>query len=160
VVAIEDGHVTVLRDGAITREALAEIVEVHDISDERDRTASPGHDVRHYSPRTPTVATTAPPTGSPAGDMIYAGYLDRPVDLPDRWRLEALGEHADLRSVGRNLYATLRRLDRDAPALIVVELTRADGIGRAIDDRLTRAASGLVFSDSATLADWIASRSP
>ena len=144
VVAVEKEHVVVLRDGAVTREALASIVEIRDVEHDADRAAAPGHDVRHYSPRTPTVATAVPPTTAPSGDVIYAGYGDRPVEVPDGWRFASLGNHADLEGVGHDLYDTLRRLDATAATLIVVELTGAGGIGRAIDDRLTRAASGFV----------------
>ncbi|MEM9466773.1 MAG: L-threonylcarbamoyladenylate synthase [Actinomycetota bacterium] len=156
VVAVHDEHVVVLRDGAVTREALADHVQVRTVADEAERTAAPGHDVRHYSPRTPTIATLAAPTDAPTGDVVYAGYADRPITLPRGWRFEGLGRRTELASVGHDLYDTLRRLDADAPSLIVVELTAADGIGRAIDDRLTRAASGQVAGDAAMLAEMIA----
>ena len=152
VVAVRADHVVVLRDGAVTREALAEHVELREIDDEADRNAAPGHDVRHYSPRTPTIATTVAPSDAPDGDVVYAGYADRPVALPDGWRFEPLGRHADLATVGHDLYDTLRRLDAEAPDAIVVELTSAAGVGRAIDDRLSRAASGVVTDDPASLS--------
>ncbi len=155
VVAIEHDHVVILREGAVTREALAGHVEVREIESDADRTAAPGHDVRHYSPHTPTIANATPPADAPAGDVVYAGYTDRPPILPAGWRFEPLGHHADLARVGHDLYDTLRRLDAVAPALIVVELTGADGIGRAIDDRLTRAASGIVTTTATALSDAV-----
>ena len=158
VVAIEHDHVVILREGAVTREALAGHVDVRDIQRDADRTAAPGHDVRHYSPRTPTIATAVPPTDAPAGDVVFAGYADRAPALPAGWRFEPLGHHADLPQVGHDLFDTLRRLDAVAPALIVVELTGADGIGRAIDDRLTRAASGIVATTATALSDAIHAR--
>jgi hypothetical protein len=36
----------------------------------------------------------------------------------------------------------MRSVDRAGPALIVAELSGRDGLGAAIDDRLTRAAGG------------------
>ena len=89
--------------------------------------------------------------GAPAGDVIYAGYADHPPALPQGWRFEPLGRRADLTTVGHDLYDALRRFDAAGPRLIVVELTGANGIGRAIDDRLTRAASGIVAASSADL---------
>ena len=99
-----------------------------------------------------------PPTDAPAGDVVFAGYADRAPALPAGWRFEPLGHHADLPQVGHDLFDTLRRLDAVAPALIVVELTGADGIGRAIDDRLTRAASGIVATTATALSDAIHAR--
>ena len=49
-----------------------------------------------------------------------------------------------------------RRLDAAAHELIVIELTSAAGLGRAIDDRLTRAASGIVTTTDIALARAVA----
>ena len=82
--------------------------------------------------------------------------LAQPIPtLPGTWTFEALGTRADLEAVGHALYDTLRRLDDLGPDLIVVELTGAAGIGRAIDDRLTRAASGVVTGDEASLRQTV-----
>ncbi len=156
VVTIDGDEVVILRHGAITREALAEHVLVRelDTADTATRATAPGHDVRHYSPRTPTIATAIAPDEALdglAGHVIYAGYDDATPTLPGGWTFEALGTRADLDAVGHALYDTLRRLDDLGPDLIVVELTGAAGIGRAIDDRLTRAASGVVVTSGATL---------
>ncbi|MCY7419040.1 MAG: hypothetical protein LH650_11180, partial [Chloroflexi bacterium] len=51
-----------------------------------------------------------------------------------------------------NLYDTLRRLD--APArndVLLVELTAVLGLGRAIDDRITRAAAGQILTATGQL---------
>lgn len=151
VVAVHDDHVVVLRHGAITGEQLAEHVDVRELhtDDVESRAAAPGHDVRHYSPRTPTVATTTPDLeDAPAGTgqkVTYLGYTDGPPNLPHGWTFVSLGSRSNLVGVGQRLYDTLRRLDDDDCDLIVVELSGASGIGRAIDDRLTRAASGTVI---------------
>lgn len=152
VVAVEDETAIVLRDGAITREALAAVVDLRNVDDDETRASAPGHDVRHYSPRTPTIATTGAPDDGPPGTIIYAGYTDREIWLPAGWRFASLGRRGDLAAVGHDLYDTLRRLDGESPDAIVVELSQAGGIGRAIDDRLTRAASGVVAHDAAALA--------
>ena len=63
-----------------------------------------------------------------------------------------MGASADLAAVAHDLYDALRRLDALAADLIVVELTGAEGLGRAIDDRLTRAASSVVAHSVDALA--------
>ncbi|MEM8706905.1 MAG: L-threonylcarbamoyladenylate synthase [Actinomycetota bacterium] len=162
VVSFDGDEVLILRHGAVTAETLARHVVVRDVerTDTEARAAAPGHDIRHYSPRTPAIATTAAPGGAPAGDVAYVGYRDRAVTLPEGWSFFPLGDHADLEGVARDLYANLRRLDAAAPALIVVELTGADGIGRAIDDRLGRAASGVVATTAEELAELVVGRLP
>lgn len=160
VITFDGDDAVILRHGAITAEALAHHVAVRDVerADTTARAAAPGHDVRHYSPRTPAIATTAPPGDARAGNIAYVSYRDREIPLPDGWWFFPLGDHADLETVARYLYANLRRLDAAAPDLIVIELTSADGIGRAIDDRLTRAASGVVAASADELAGLIADR--
>ena len=63
---------------------------------------------------------------------------------------------AEIEAVGHDLYFELRRIDVLTAAAIVVELTGAPGLGRAIDDRLTRAAGSTIASTSAELAKVIA----
>jgi len=146
VIGFDGDTVVVLRDGAITREQLASHAEVRSVGDDAtSRASAPGHDVRHYSPRTPTIATSvAPPPDAPTGRVVYAGYGDAPADLPEGWTWEGLGRRDDLAGVASRLYAVLRTVDAVGPDLLVIELTGATGLGRAIDDRLTRAAAGVV----------------
>ena len=159
VVAFDGDRAVVLRHGAVTLEQLAEIVPVRTLDDTSDDAAkaSPGHDQRHYSPRAPTVAAPAGVHPNPAGSwpsgVVHLGYEDRPPALPTGWSFVSLGRVSDLGAVAHDLYDSLRRLDQTSPTAIVVELTGADGLGRAIDDRLTRAAGSLVAHSPAQLAD-------
>ena len=63
----------------------------------------------------------------------------------------SLGSRAALDDVARELYGGLRRIDALPASLILLELTGGTGIGRAIDDRLTRAASSIVVTTPAEL---------
>ncbi len=158
VVTFDGDEAVVLRHGAITLEQLAEVVPTRSLDVDRgdEAKASPGHDDRHYSPRAHTIAVTAgvhAHTGAtwPA-DVVHLGYGDRRPSLPAGWDFVALGELSTLEGVAHDLYDTLRRVDESGPAAIVVELTGATGLGRAIDDRLTRAAGSVVADSSARLA--------
>ena len=167
VVTLDGADVTVLRHGAITVEQLAGVegIRIADDGTSVDSPASPGHEKRHYSPRTPTVAVRgnsidfASTPGLELGaatSVIYAGYSDREPELPSAWRFESLGSLASVEAVGHDLYFELRRIDALAATAIVVELTGTPGLGRAIDDRLTRAAGSTIASTSAELAKVIA----
>ena len=166
VVALDGADVTVLRHGAITVEQLASVAVIRIADDDTsvDAPAAPGHEKRHYSPRTPTVAVRGAlidfaempePDLGDEGSVIYAGYTDRRLVLPPTWRFESLGSLAELDAIGHDLYFELRRIDALAATTIVVELTGAPGLGRAIDDRLTRAAGSTIASTAAELATAI-----
>ena len=151
VVAFDGDQAIILRHGAVTAEQLAAVVPITDARDTSTQAAaSPGHDERHYSPGAPTLAVVAgfdPASGPTGTDVVYAGYTDRTPAIPDGWRFESLGHLGDLDTVAHDLYDGLRRIDDTRPSLILVELSGAAGIGRAIDDRLTRAGSSIVLTD-------------
>jgi len=160
VVAFDGDAAVVLRPGAVTVEELASHVEVRTAAT-GDAVASPGHDDRHYSPRTPTVTVAAgfdPSDVAAAAGAVHVGYTDRPPSLPPGWRFQALGSREDLEAVAHDLYDRLRRLDETAPPLILVELTGRPGLGRAIDDRLTRAGSSEVLTRPEQLRDYVGDR--
>ena len=167
VVAITADGAVVLRHGALPVEAIRAhcSVPVLDRDDAVATNASPGHDKRHYSPATPAIAVTPTAFGpdAPADaprSVVMAGYADRRPDLPDGWEFFDLGKLSDLDRVGHDLYANLRRLDEITPSLIVLELTGTGDLGRAIDDRLTRAASSVVATTPEELASAIESAVP
>lgn len=151
VVSFDGDTAIVLRHGAIPLEAIGAHVAVRAVDSAADAAlASPGHDERHYSPGTPTISVGAgfDPRDAEPGEVVYLGYDGDEPDLPAGWRFVALGSRDDLAVVAHGLYDALRRADAAAPARIVVELTGVDGLGRAIDDRLTRAGSSRVVAST------------
>ena len=65
--------------------------------------------------------------------------------VADRVIVENLGPSTDLQAVARRLFAAMRRLDARGVDVILARALQAQGIGRAIVDRLTRAAAGRVI---------------
>lgn len=166
VVREHDGRLEVLRHGAVTAEALTaavgDLVAVVDPRSDLDAGASvsPGRSVRHYAPEIETIAVD--PSLLAASDaaagladdrrVTYLGRGGRPSLLPPSVRFEALGDADDLVGVAWSLYDALRRLDAEgATDLLLIELTGASGLGRAIDDRIRRAASGRVAATALDL---------
>ena len=151
VVRVNGTVLEVLRHGALsTADILAAVPELTSAIDPpaRSSAASPGQLITHYSPTTGTVALRAGatlPSEFAAGSrrVVVLGY-DRPA-TSGLIETRSLGSRDDLDGVARTLYAKLRSADEAGADLIVVELTGADGIGRALDDRITRAASGVVI---------------
>jgi L-threonylcarbamoyladenylate synthase len=144
VVRLDGSRLVVLRHGAVTIDALAASVPAGVSIEETagEQSASPGRLLRHYSPTTRTWVSTGEGLLSATldGRVAYFGYRDRPRRLPPGWVGLVLGAAADLDGVGRELFALLRAADRHGYDHLVIELTGASGLGRAIDDRIRRAA--------------------
>jgi hypothetical protein len=78
----------------------------------------------------------------PAGPGTYLGYDETVPPMPEGWRFVPLGARDALGGVAARLYRVLRSVDDPAGGIIVAELSGRPGLGRAIDDRLIRAAEG------------------
>jgi L-threonylcarbamoyladenylate synthase len=128
---------TVLRPGAVTAGALAHVLGAPLISteaahDPRLPAPAPGMLRRHYAPGRPLRlnAFAAVP-----GEVLIGFGPEAPADCVNLSRAGDLGEAA------ANLFATLRALDRPEVAAIAVMPIPDQGLGRAINDRLIRAAA-------------------
>lgn len=140
----------ILRPGAITREAIAAALgrPVQSIGSRqhearrsrRTDTAqlAPGMLARHYSPRTAVVLHETMPRTRHAGEAYI--FLRRPVRKGGE-NVFWLDPRGNLRGVARQLFATLRQVDRRGFAKMHVELAPETGLGVAINDRLRRAAA-------------------
>ncbi|MEL6318990.1 MAG: Sua5 family C-terminal domain-containing protein, partial [Pseudomonadota bacterium] len=97
------------------------------------RPEAPGMLSSHYAPRARLRLRAAGPEPGEAWLAFAAPPLaGRPS--------ETLSEQGDLREAAARLFAALRRLDREAEAIAVAEIPER-GLGRAINDRLRRAAA-------------------
>ncbi|MCC6679308.1 MAG: threonylcarbamoyl-AMP synthase [Phycisphaeraceae bacterium] len=137
-------HPVVLRLGAITVEQLSDVLgrplEVRNSSDQPQTPGVPGAPgmlSRHYAPRTPLVLVERfeqPATGQRVGalslDQSPVGYTV----------IERLATAGDLVEAAANLFAAMRRLDEADLTRIEAILVPEQGLGRAINDRLRRAA--------------------
>jgi L-threonylcarbamoyladenylate synthase len=154
IVKLDDDGPRLLRPGIITAETLAERFGVAvetllpPVAPENDRVlVAPGMMREHYCPRTPLrlvapqddFAETVHPTrrvGRIAFSPLEKTAHDRYVVV------ETLSQSGDLSEVGRKLFAAIRQLDTSDVDLILVDGCEPTGIGRAIMDRLIRAAAG------------------
>lgn len=134
-----------LRPGGIALEDLEELlgeIETAPEVREGETPAAPGMLTKHYAPRTRVVvidsledlpanrAQSALLTLAPVSDADKAGFLT----------VETLSPTGDLREAATKFFATMRQLD-DAGAEQIVALRFPNrGLGRALNDRLERAA--------------------
>jgi L-threonylcarbamoyladenylate synthase len=122
---------------------------------------SPGLLEKHYSPRATLLffrGTTAAAGqrmrdavaqelagGRRVGLLLCHEDIPHFADLAGRAEIEDLGSCADLPTVAHRLFAAMRRLDARGVDVIAARGVAGEGLGRAIMDRLTRAAAGRVI---------------
>ncbi|WP_089015840.1 L-threonylcarbamoyladenylate synthase [Micromonospora inositola] len=131
----------VLRLGALPVEALVEAVgEVTVRPGSSGRPVAPGTLAAHYAPRTPLkfgAAESAPGGGGRRGFLAF-----REAPTAGGWAaVEVLSPEGDLTAAAARLFDALHRLDAAGVAEIVAEPVPDVGVGRAINDRLRRAAA-------------------
>jgi len=140
VVSFVDDSPVLLRPGGVTLEELRAILGEIEIAGTDDvRPASPGQLSRHYSPTTRLVVTEDPIEPLP-GQRVGLLALDRSRPETGFVVAEYLSEQGCLREAAANLFAALRRLDAANVDYLVARPVPEVGLGRAIMDRLRRAA--------------------
>jgi len=94
----------------------------------------------HYAPHTPLILgdieALAPQYAN--RDMGLLTFKDTYPKVSAR-KVEVLSPAGDLREAAQRLFAALRRLDASGLQVILAEPVLDEGLGRAINDRLTRA---------------------
>lgn len=131
---------TLLRPGGVPLEEIEAVVGTVEVgTTEEVRPASPGQLPRHYSPATPLLlGDEVVPHGNRRLGLLT---LQPPRDASPFAAVEVLSETGCLREAAANLFAALRRLDARGLDAIVARPVPEEGLGRAIMDRLRRAAA-------------------
>lgn len=143
IAGIEDGRVTVYRVGGLAIESIEEVAgPVQIMLNQSSNPAAPGMLKSHYAPRKLLIL------GDIAENMhhyshkkvgILAFREKRP--LPAGAIELVLSETGDLAEAAQNLFGALRMLDQSEAEVILAETVPEEGLGRAINDRLRRAAA-------------------
>lgn len=146
-----------LRPGVITRENLEAVLgvpvvpakghleKIADDGEERARMA-PGMLKKHYSPRVPVKLFEFggfPEISAKGAAVVFQSRPEEKVqeNLPGDTRVFWLSEGGDQSEVARMVFALLRRLDGENFSTVFIEKSPHSGIGIAVNDRLSRAAS-------------------
>jgi L-threonylcarbamoyladenylate synthase len=138
----------VLREGGTSREELAAALSMPEDRGPVDAARSPGTRHRHYAPGIPVhlaeagsgVALAASIAAGPAGRVgLVAVAPPAARDAPDG--VVVLGVRGDVRALAAELFALLRHAEELGLDAVVVESVPDVGIGRAVMDRLRRAAA-------------------
>ena len=132
-----NGRPTLLRPGAVAREAIEKVLgaklDEADVASGEEGRSSPGQLASHYAPNAKLRLNVE----KPAANELWLGFgPDQPEAALN------LSPTGDLGEAAANLFAMLRELDAQAEGrgLAVAPVPR-EGLGEAINDRLTRAAA-------------------
>ena len=128
ILASDTAGLRLLREGALTAEEIG--ATLIDATAATMTPEAPGQLASHYAP-TGTLRLFA--TEAREGETLI-GFGDVKGDL-------SLSPSGDLLEAAASLYAVLHRMDRESVARIAVAPIPDVGVGRAINDRLRRAAA-------------------
>jgi L-threonylcarbamoyladenylate synthase len=126
---------TLLRPGAVTAEAIEAEIGSLKTEDGAEGVRAPGQLESHYAPKTPLRLGCANPR---PGEALLAFGPDLPSGFAT---ILNLSEAGDLTEAAANLFAHLHALDAAGASGIATMAVPEDGLGRAINDRLRRAAA-------------------
>ena len=154
-----------LRPGGLPLEEIEAVIgpvrmrEAAGHADERGEAAqaSPGLLRQHYAPRTPLAISTDRSADAHLGaaeppsrrESARIGLLAlTPEDAAGFAAVEILSPAGDLREAAAGFFAALSRLDHQQLDLIVARPFPEQGLGRALNDRLRRAAAAFEHGSS------------
>jgi L-threonylcarbamoyladenylate synthase len=144
IVGLEEGEVTVFRLGGLDLNAIREVVgEVKVMTHSSSNPKSPGMLKSHYSPGKPFILgkledliSEYSSKGIPFAVLSFSQFFPK---ISESKQIQ-LSNEGDLNEAAKNLFAAMRTLDTMDVSVILSELLPEEGLGRAINDRLRRAA--------------------
>jgi L-threonylcarbamoyladenylate synthase len=132
-----------LRPGGVPVEELAAVVgELRPAAPVTERPTAPGQLASHYAPRTRLIVVRGDARPDVVGRVGLLAYR-RPANAEAYAAVETLSASGDPREAAANLFAGLHRLDAAGLDVIHAEALPEVGLGRAIMDRLRRAAAAM-----------------
>ena len=142
IVGFIDGITTIYRLGGLAVETIENVVgEVSLMPHSSSNPQAPGMLKSHYAPRKPFYlkdrSSILSLGNENSGYLLYDHYLDG----IDRKYQRLLSPKGDLKEAAHNLFAYLRALDAEPLDQIYGEFVPDINLGRAINDRLKRAAA-------------------
>lgn len=141
VVDARGTHPVVLREGAVTREQLGVTTEGRNTDAHR----SPGTRYRHYAPRcrialVPSAEVEVALAGAATHDRRVGAIVGHDHEHAVPAAMAVVATFTDAADLARQLYAAFRAAEEGAVDLLLVEMVDEAGVGRAVMDRLRRAA--------------------
>jgi L-threonylcarbamoyladenylate synthase len=144
IVGFEDGLPVMYRLGTITQEEIEAVIGRVTVTNKNNHNPSaPGMLLKHYAPKTKLILVEDLPgaVAQYAHQKIAILSLQEKLTGHNIIQQVCLSESAHLPEAAAKLYASMMLLDLSGADLIIVKRLPETGIGKAINDRLERAAS-------------------
>jgi L-threonylcarbamoyladenylate synthase len=143
IVGFSGDDVIIYRLGTITESDLEKVVgEVSIYIGQDDEPIAPGMLLKHYSPKTKTVLLEkdlSTQLNLLRNKKIGALVFCKKIEDERIAAQEILSGNRNVEEAAKNLYAALHRLDKSDLDIILIQLLPNEGIGKSINDRLSRA---------------------
>jgi L-threonylcarbamoyladenylate synthase len=139
IVRVRQEKIEILRQGPVREEDLAEIAPTQELVGSEEIEA-PGQTASHYAPEKPLHLFTSDAIGpnSKNDALICWG----PIRHAEHFSIvRSLSEKRDLQVAAQRLFTLLREVDRSDIRQIFIEPVPAIGLGKAIMNRIRRAAA-------------------
>ena len=148
IVGWENNTVVVYRLGGISLEAIKEVAGNVEVQlNQSSNPHAPGMLKSHYSPRKPLYLNNLLENIQKYRNQKIGILCLSEKDLAQGWKeingaskIVYLSKQGDLNEAARNLFSALRQLDQMDIDIILAESVPEEGLGKAINDRLRRAA--------------------
>ncbi len=139
IVGFENGKAVIYRVGGLAIEEIEKIIgKVEVRTNQSSNPKAPGQLKSHYAPRKPLFIGDI--------DLLRKKFIDSKIGIISFYRKHegartiVLSEKKDLYEAAHNLFKALRDLDDSDVEYILAEMFPDEFLGRAINDRLLRAA--------------------
>lgn len=134
VVAYINDVLEILRPGFISKEDIEKVVGKVKETETEEKIIAPGMIKHHYSPKTPLYITGA--------ENLSKYESEKEVGILD------VNKYGDVKELAVNLFSDIRAMDEKGYDYIITSKVKNEGIGRAVNDRLFRAARGFLLNVS------------
>lgn len=145
IVGWEDGQLTIYRLGGVSVEEIEEVLgqSVMQKSHSSSNPQAPGMLKSHYAPSKPFYLGNLDDLLEEFEDEVVGviAFRDELLDIDEEDQI-VLSPSGDLEEAARNLFSALRKMDDLDVDVILAEPVPNIGLGKAINDRLKRAAAG------------------
>ncbi|WP_338350011.1 threonylcarbamoyl-AMP synthase [Nonlabens sp. SCSIO 43208] len=142
IVGFENEEPVIYRLGSISQEEIEEVIgKVNINNQEKNAPIAPGMVEKHYAPRTKTVLVENVSDYLQANRNLKIGILlhEKIDDEQLAHTVKYLTSTSDIKEAASLLYASLHELDALNLDIIVAQKFPDSGIGKSLNDRLTRA---------------------
>ncbi len=143
IIKIEQDEATVLRLGGIELEKIREVIGEVKLAGKSSAIQAPGMMSSHYAPEKKIILGNISENLKkyPLDKIGILSFKTSFENIPSE-RQFILSPSEDLKEAARNLFSYLRKLDESDVEIILTEQVPEEGLGKAINDRLRRAALG------------------